>query len=294
MRTWIIAALAGAAMAIGFAPLEAEAKRFGGGKPVGTQRQGLPDKPATPPAASPTQPQAAPGAAAAGQRSGMSRWLGPIAGIAAALGLAWLLGDQLGSFVMLLLIGIAVAMLVAFVMRRMRGPQQAVAGAAAGTGRMQYSGMGHETVAAPPPSQSTGVPAEPRYASQFQRRIPEGFDADGFVREAKRSFIALQNANDRADASEIREFVTDDLFESIKADFAARGGARQETDVANLNAELLEVVTEGGMHWASIRFSGLIREEPGTAPQPFEEIWNLQKPEKGGSGWMLAGIQQVG
>jgi len=65
------------------------------------------------------------------------------------------------------------------------------------------------------------------------------------------------------------------------------------TDVVSLDARLLELVTESGMHWASIRFSGLIREEAGAAPQAFEEVWNLQKPERGDAGWMLAGIQQV-
>jgi predicted lipid-binding transport protein (Tim44 family) len=27
--------------------------------------------------------------------------------------------------------------------------------------------------------------------------------------------------------------------------------------------------------------------------QPFQEIWNLQKPVAGNTGWQLAGIQQV-
>jgi len=83
------------------------------------------------------------------------------------------------------------------------------------------------------------------------------------------------------------------MFEHLKRDVAERGTARQATDVVTLDARLLELVTESGMHWASIRFSGMIREEAGGAPQAFEEIWNLQKPERGDAGWMLAGIQQV-
>jgi predicted lipid-binding transport protein (Tim44 family) len=62
--------------------------------------------------------------------------------------------------------------------------------------------------------------------------------------------------------------------------------------VVTLNATLLELVTEGGLHWASVRFSGSIREQAGTPAGPFEEIWNLQKPADGSSGWLLAGIQQ--
>jgi predicted lipid-binding transport protein (Tim44 family) len=173
-----------------------------------------------------------------------------------------------------------------FLMRRFAKPQpQAV------SARMQYAGVGNETVAAPPPSQATGGATVPSFGSQFTPRIPAGFNGEGFVREAKRSFLALQAANDRGDAGSIREFVTDEMFQHLKRDIEERGGAGQSTEVLSLNADLLEVVTEGGVHWASLRFSGLIREEAGANPQPFEEVWNLQKSSD--SGWLLAGIQQV-
>jgi predicted lipid-binding transport protein (Tim44 family) len=291
MRKWILAVFASIFVA-GLAPFDAEARRLGGGKPVGTQRQALPDKPATAPAAAPTQ-QAAPAAAAAGTaaaaKPGMGRWLAPLAGLAAGLGLAYLLGDQLGSFVMALLIGFLLIAAVMFLMRRFAKP----GGQAAGPQGMRYATIGNETVAAPPPSQATGSAAEPSFRAQFARRIPDGFNADAFAREAKKSFIALQAANDRGDAGAIRDFVTDEMFEHLKTDIEARGAAGQQTDVVTLNAELLEVVTEGEMHWASVRFSGMLREEAGGAPQAFQEVWNLQKSARGDSGWLLAGIQQV-
>jgi len=104
--------------------------------------------------------------------------------------------------------------------------------------------------------------------------------------------MRLQIANDQGNLEELREFTTDELFEELKRDVTARAGARQQTDVLALNADLLEVVTEGDKHWASIRFSGSLRESPGEAPQGFEEVWNLSKPVSGG-GWQLAGIQQM-
>src|SRR5688572_26090627 len=79
----------------------ADARRLGGGRTLGTQRQSIAPPPAATPA--PTTPGAAsnpvmpaqPGAATAAARpptpataaapSGASRWLGPIAGIAAGL-----------------------------------------------------------------------------------------------------------------------------------------------------------------------------------------------------------------
>jgi predicted lipid-binding transport protein (Tim44 family) len=288
MKKWLFALFATVFIA-GLAPFDAEARRLGGGKPVGTQRQAMPDKPATAPTAAPAQ-QAAPaaGAAAAAAKPGMGRWLAPLAGLAAGLGLAYLLGDQLGSVVTALLFGVLAIAVVMMLMRLFAKsrPQTAPQG-------MQYAGVGNETVAAPPPSQATGGPAEPSFRAQFARRIPEGFNADAFVREAKKSFIALQAANDRGDADSIRDFVTDEMFQHLKADIDARAAAGQQTDVVTLNAELLEVVTEGGTHWASVRFSGMLREDTGAAPQAFEEIWNLQKSAQGDSGWLLAGIQQV-
>jgi predicted lipid-binding transport protein (Tim44 family) len=264
---------------------EAEARRFGGGRSVGSQREALPQKPAQPPAAQQAAP-AAPAAAAAAKSA--SPWKGALLGLAAGLGLAWLLGDQLGSVVMAILLGLAAVVVVSLIARAFMKPR-----AQAAPGRMQFAGLGNETVAAPPPSQAAGGVAVPSFQSQFTPKVPANFNAEGFLREAKKSFLALQVANDRADVESIRELVTDEMYEHLKRDVDERRGARQHTDVVTLNADLLELVTESGMHLASIRFSGLIREEAGQAPQQFEEIWNLQKPESGDAGWMLAGIQQV-
>ena len=113
------------------------------------------------------------------------------------------------------------------------------------------------------------------------------------MKQAKKSFLDLQAANDTGDVGAIRDFTTDEMFDVLQQDIAARGPQAQRTDVVTLNADLLEVVTEGNMHWASVRFAGMIREEQSDAATPFEEIWNLRKPADGSSGWMLAGIQQV-
>ena len=273
------------ALTAGFVIDDAEARRLGGGRSTGIQRQAAPQQPATPPAAQQAAPATNP--AAAGARKPMSPWFGALAGLAAGLGLAYLFGEQLGTILMIMLLALGAVAVVGLLARAFLKPR--AQGAA--PGGMQYATLGNETVAAPPPSQS-GV-ALPDFRSQFASRIPAGFNVDAFLREAKKSFLALQEANDRGNVEGIRDLVTDEMFDHLKRDIAERGAARQETDVVSLDARLLELVTESGMHWASIRFSGLIREEAGAAPQAFEEVWNLQKPERGDAGWMLAGIQQV-
>ena len=63
------------------------------------------------------------------------------------------------------------------------------------------------------------------------------------------------------------------------------------TEVVLLNAELLGIEKVADGHLASVRYSGMLREEPGTDAFRFEEVWNLFKAD--GAGWLLAGIQQI-
>jgi predicted lipid-binding transport protein (Tim44 family) len=278
-----------ALLCVAFVATEADAaKRLGGGGSVGAQRNVT----STPPAAAPAKPaqQAAPAAAPAAAQpqpaSGFARWAPLLGGLALGGALGWLMGanGMGGLMVGLLLVALLVfaGIFVVRMLAQKRGetPQ-----------RMQYAGMGSETVAAPPPSQAAGFDAQP--ARVAATSVPAGFDIDGFLRGAKLNYMKLQIANDQGNLDELREFTTDELFEELKKDVAARGGAKQQTDVTALNADLLEVVTEADKHWASVRFSGTLRESPGEAPQGFEEVWNLAKPASGPGGWQLAGIQQM-
>jgi predicted lipid-binding transport protein (Tim44 family) len=290
MGKWLLAAIilfsGGALVAV-----DVEAKRLGGARSSGVQRNVT-----TPPAATPAKPaqqaapagqQAAPVAGAAAGTAmaakaapaGLAKWFPMLGGLALGGMLGWLLASNGGSFLMLVLLAIAAFFLVRAFARR---------AAPAQTQTMQYAGGGRETVRMEPSSGSgTDLPA--RGAAS----LPAGFDADGFLRGAKMNFVRLQVANDRGSLDDIREFTTPEMFETLSQDVHGRGGAAQQTDVSGLNAELLEVAQDGGNYWASVHFSGTVREAPGAADEPFAEVWNLVKPVDGSAGWLLAGIQQV-
>ena len=258
---------------------DVDAARLGGGRSIGAQRQvAATPKQATPPTQQ--QPATAP------QPSGPGRWLAPLAGLAAGFGLGWLFAQGgFGAVASTLLMALLAGAIV-FALTRVLSKQRA--------SRPQYAGFGNETVAAPPPSQLPGdAGVQPNYRSQFVSNIPAGFDVDGFVKEARRNFLRLQEANDRGDLPRLRQITTEDMFNALKGDVAEHSGV-QQTDVVTLNAALLELVTEGELYWASVRFSGSIREEASAPAEPFEEIWHLRKPVNGSSGWLLAGIQQPG
>ena len=152
---------------------------------------------------------------------------------------------------------------------------------------VQFAGIsGSERVSLPQRTASIGALHAPS-------TLPAGFDAAGFLRAAKLNFVKLQMANDQGKLDEIREFTTGEMFDALRKDVVERASAAQETDVVSLNADLLEVATEPDAHWASVRFSGMVREARGAEPVGFEEVWNLVKPADGSSGWLLAGIQQM-
>jgi predicted lipid-binding transport protein (Tim44 family) len=122
--------------------------------------------------------------------------------------------------------------------------------------------------------------------------FPPGFEPEPFVQQAKLNFARLQAAYDQADTSTLREVMTPEMFAEVGNDLAARA-THHPTEIVTLAAEILEVTTENEFHWASVRFTGLLREDGAETAQPFDEAWNLKKPVTGETGWLLAGIQQL-
>jgi predicted lipid-binding transport protein (Tim44 family) len=254
-----------------------------------------PGTPATPAAAAPATTGAA-AAAAAPKRS----WLGPVAGLAAGLGLAALfshlgLGDELASFVMLMLLAVVAVVAIRWLLRRFAGAGSSAAARPALAGAAAHGG----TPVATAPLQRSPAPssgAQPIVVSGLHpspaAALPDGFDAAAFERVAKMIFIRLQAANDKADVGDLRAFTTPELFASLRLDLQERGAAAQQTDVVTLDADLLDFAQERDQQIVSVRFHGLIREEADGGAQPFDEVWHLVRPAGGsGASWAIAGIQ---
>ena len=316
---------------LGFTIDDAEARRMGGGSSFGRQSSNIMQKraPAQQPRAN--QQNAAPNAnqatanrgAAAGataQRSGMSRFLGPIAGIAAGLGIMALLSHLglSGAFLEFMASAVLIALVifaVMFIVRRLRGTQAkpATQGAFGGqaskaqdfftqrqsqepaqTSQSRPSGVfnrNHDTQqqsfsSASGAAQTAAQPLDPSWF------VPEGFDTMTFLTVAKQQFVSIQGLWNKGDVEQLKEYLTDDLVSELTPqilDQASQGG--QMTEVVLLNAELLGMEQVAGGHLASVRFSGMLREEAGQEAFRFEEVWNLYKTAD--SGWLLAGIQQI-
>ena len=260
---------------------EAEARRFGGGSSFGMQRQAAPPQAPRPAA---TAPARAPGAAAPARS-----WMGPVAGLAAGLGLAALfshlgLGEEFASFFLIALLVFAGFMLFRMMARR-------AAANADGSRPLQFAGNtpGASGNAAPASMNEIGGSAAAP-SSDLRAQL----DEESFLRQAKLSFIRLQAANDRGDHEDIRSFTTPEVFAEVCMQLNEHPPVEgQHTDVIDLDAEVLEVVAEGNRYVVSVRFKGLIREEADAAPASLDEIWHLVKSIDGSGGWLVAGIQQT-
>ena len=303
LSSWIaLLSIGASALSLALVSTDADAKRLGGGKPAGMQRQAPPAQQATP---TPAKPADAPGAsnaavpgaagatgaaAAAGKRS----WLGPVAGLAAGLGIAALashfgMGEGLANIMTMLLVAGVAFFVIRWLMGRFAASrsQPALAGASAGVdapmARSAYTGAAPDAVLAAAAASSAPVLAA-------ASRAPEGFDVAAFERTAKLIFIRMQAANDAAQLDDLRKFTTPELFASLRLDLQERGSAPQHTDVQQLDAQVVDTAQENEQWIVSVRFYGLVQEAVGAAPERFDELWHLVKPLDGSREWAISGI----
>lgn len=268
---------------------EAEAaKRLGGGKSMGTQRNMTQQAAPKAPAQQQQQAQqsgtpAQQPAAAAAQPAG-NKWLGPLAGLAMGAGLmALFMNNGIAGALTGLLLAAAIAAVAVLVFRAIRGRTAQAP--------MQYAG--HQGAAAPEPLTMGGSAAPaPHAVAATAGRWPADFNAAEFIRHARLNFVRLQEAHDARDSAALADFLTADLLAEVQAQWQSEGAANGKTDVVTLESEVLDVVSEGLLYVVSVRFSGLIREDGAAEPQPFSEIWHLEKPMRGSTGWLVSGIQQ--
>jgi predicted lipid-binding transport protein (Tim44 family) len=295
------------AAGIGLASIatEADAKRLGGGRSIGKQstnvdRQAAPAQPATPAqqqSAAAAKPATPPAAAPAPARN---RWLGPLAGLAAGLGIAALLshfglgGAFAEAMMTFLLIGLALmaVMLLVRLWKNRNTPAMAGAGAHAGQSMLREAApQAPRPVAMDIPAIGSGAAAATAAPDGATWHLPADFDVDNFLHIAKMYFVRMQAAWDAGDDRDLRNFTTPEMYAHLKVELTSRAEA-SHTEVVKVEAQLLGLEDEGETTLASVRLTGLIRESQDGAVEPFSEVWNLQKPATARASWVLAGIQQ--
>lgn len=268
---------------VGLTVPDAEARRLGGGKSFGAapmhksqpaQRQQAPQQQATP-----RNQQANPAAA-----SGASRWLGPLAGIAAGGLLASMLfGD---GFQGLQLFDILIFGLLAFVLFKLFSRRNAPA-----MQRQPHPAGG--PVPAPQqqpvwPSQSAS--AQPA-AAPVTMEAPAWFDADSFLKGAEEHFYTLQRHWRDNDVAGMAEYLDPALLQQMLAERSANPPSSNGF-VEQLEARLEGIEQREGRTIATVGFTGVDREFPTDEGEHFDESWRLERADGDNQPWIICGIRQ--
>jgi len=251
----------------------ADAGRFGGGKSFGKSRMFK----------QPTQQRAAPKKATpANAQKGSARtgMMGMIGGLA----LGGLLGAMFfgGAFEGLNFFDILIFGILAYILFRMMA------------GRSRSMAYNHKE-AQPQHGFGGFGSTEPASPVQGQAVTPD-IDHEFFITAAKDIFVRMQKAWDKKDMEEIRGFCTPEVASRIESEISSLGETINQTEVATLNAEIMDSWVESNLEWAAVHFTAMIKEEEDgveTATHEVQEHWIFQHDPSGDDPtWYLAGIQQ--
>lgn len=270
---------------VGLAVPDAEARRMGGGKSFGAapmhksqpaQRQQAQQQ------AAPRNQQQNPAAT-----SGASRWLGPLAGIAAGGLLASMLfGD---GFQGLQIFDILIFGLLAFVLFKLFSRRNAPA-----MQRQPHPAggpAGHPQQAPQTWTPAGGAAAPVAAAQPVTMDAPAWFDADSFLKGAEEHFFTLQRHWRDGDTAGMAEYLDPALLQQM---IAARAEAPPSSNgfVEELEVRLEGIEQREGRTIATVGFTGLDREFPQDEGERFDESWRLERADGENQPWVICGIRQ--
>ena len=266
--------------------IDANAKRFGGGKSAGAAPSHQ-TRQAAPAAA----PAAAGAAGAAAKAGGASRWLGPLAGLAAGGLLASMFmggGFQGMQFFDILIMAVIAFLIFRFIAARRR-KQQADMMAPAGHAPMQREAFDAKPAA---PSIFGGGSAAP--AARPVINAPAWFNEQSFLEAARNHFQSLQQHWDANEMDKIAEFVTPQMLDFLKRERADLGDGFQSTYIDNLTVQLDGLDDRADKTIATLTFSGLSKTSRFDQGEAFSESWNMERQQGDNQPWLVAGIRQNG
>jgi predicted lipid-binding transport protein (Tim44 family) len=258
---------------------DAEAKRLGGGKSFGSAPSHQARQAPTQQSAAPTSAGRQPAAA-----SGASRWLGPLAGLAAGGLLASMfMGD---GFEGLQIMDMLIFGLIAFLLFRFLAARRQQASPATANGapmQREVSGAG-----------SVFGGGSAAAAIKPVINAPAWFNEQSFINAGREHFLSLQQHWDANEMEKIAEFVTPQLLEFLSRERADLGDGLQSTYVDDLDVQLDGVDDLSDKTAATLTFIGIAKTSRFDQGEAFSESWRLERAAGDNQPWLVAGIRQNG
>ncbi|MDC0611344.1 Tim44 domain-containing protein [Vibrio sp.] len=127
--------------------------------------------------------------------------------------------------------------------------------------------------------------------SDVPHNYPPGFDRAAFTEGAREHYRTLQGAWNYNELETIREYVSESLFEDLKAERAKLEG-EQHTDVMYVDAEIVRADYDQNRAQLSLQFSGRYRDAVEGVEEDIEDIWHLERDlTVPNAPWLVIGIQ---
>ena len=266
---------------------EAHAKRFGGGGGFGKSHKTTPffKKKSEP------QKQQEQGQNAAQKKRGglMCVILG---GLLAGGLFAALLGS--GAFEGIQFMDIILFALLAFfalkIFRSMAGAQRQPAAQAAGYSQSQPQQRQSFEMPKDAPAAGHSFDSAPAQ-EESPYNLPQGFDAEGFVQGALEHYRTVQQAWNEGNLDTIEEYVSAPLFAGLKQQ-RERLMVPPQTEILDLNAEIVRADQNGSVAEISVLFRGLCKDELEKSEDGIFDTWHLERDTAvEGSSWVIVGIE---
>ncbi|MBB1074557.1 Tim44 domain-containing protein [Rhodoferax sp. 4810] len=143
-----------------------------------------------------------------------------------------------------------------------------------------------------PPRRASRVAVDPTVDDELDYDVPLWFDNATFVEGTKLLFIRLQEAWDRGDVRDIRNYTTPAGFTALQQQRAVlgTGTAPHFTDIITLTAELCSIQHQDDEILAWVRFHGLLQDQATQTTRPFAERWQVRHKSDSqlGEWWITA------
>ena len=272
----------------------AEARRMGFGRSIGKsppiKRQVIP-----PSNTQAVKKPAAPVNNAAAANKSRGGFMGPLAGIAAGLGLAALasylgIGEEIMSLLLIMLIGVAIFFVFRFFSRRMLN-KPSYEGVSNNLNRSVFEDSNHPNTIKNRPS--SNIREDISDSSEINDE-----EKNNFIKNAKSQFIDIQKIWDSGDIKKLSSYCTNEMLIELTSQISELRDKKNKTSFTELTAQWEGHDTFEGSDGkvyeeVYVLFSGLVRENEDGLTERFSETWTLQKSKEGNDGWLIAGISQT-
>jgi predicted lipid-binding transport protein (Tim44 family) len=262
--------------------LDANAKRMGGGKSFGSapSHQASQTRQAAPSSTAAAGTTAGKAAAA----GGMSRWLGPLAGLAAGGLLASMFmggGFEGMQFFDILIIGLIAFLAFRFIAsRRKQQAQPATAG-----------GVPYQRDVTPQTNNIFTGAISPT-VSKPVIKAPAWFNESSFISAGREHFLSLQQHWDANEMDKLAEFTTPQLLAFLRQERASLGDAFQSTYIDDLDVQLDGLDDQADKTIATLTFSGVEKSSRFDQGEAFSESWRMERLQGDNQPWLIAGMRQ--